>query len=87
MGGGWVEGKCTFNAVNYLFCLEGGAKTVYEMMKTRDSGLRTFYYSSLVPLHNQVFKEIHAAKLKKLIRLAKYWKKERELVSITDTSS
>ena len=63
-----------------FFLSEGGVKSVYDVMKTRDRGIRTYYYSSLVPLHYQVFKEIHSAKLKNLIRLVKYWKKERELV-------
>lgn len=56
----------------------GGVQNVYEAMRSRDSRIRGNYSACLVPLHAQLFGEINATKLKSLIRLVKFWKKDRE---------
>lgn len=58
----------------------GEIKNVYEAMRSRDREFRANFSACLVPLHAQLFGELDATKLKSLIRLVKFWKKEREQV-------
>ena len=59
-----------------FFPLSDGKKQVFEMMRGRDSNIQRNYSPSLTPLQVQLFSPL-PTKLKSLIRLVKYWKKEK----------
>ena len=51
---------------------------MYNAMKGPDKDIRSNYSTCLVPLHADLFGDENPTKLKSLIRLVKYWKKERD---------
>ena len=55
-----------------------GVNNVYKAMEGRDKDIRANYSACLVPLHADLFGDENPTKLKSLIRLVKYWKKERD---------
>ena len=55
-----------------------GVQNVYKAMEIRDKDIRENYSACLVPLHADLFGDENPTKLKSLIRLVKYWKKERD---------
>ena len=57
-----------------------GVNNVYKAMEGPDKDIRSNYSACLVPLHADLFGDENPTKLKGLIRLVKYWKKERDSV-------
>lgn len=76
--------KLAIDVLPAVDCLEiNGKQQVFEMMRGRDSNIQRNYSPSLTPLQVQLFSPL-PTKLKSLIRLVKYWKKEKGQNSARD---